>query len=440
LKVVRRFLVAFFIAGFAAWLGRKRRIRIPQTPEGVRIVVVGGGFGGLSALMELGRVADPRPFEAVLVDQNDYHVFSPLLYQVAAAVVRPSSVAYPLRSIAAGHRFRFVKAQVQGVDLSRRTLLTDRGPISFDFMVLATGSAVQDYGVPGVREHALTLKTLPDAVRIRNRVLEWLEAVDRGDAVHRKLVIVGGGATGVELAGALAALVRDVAGREFPGIKLKDVEIVLLEASSALLYNMPKPMGQLALQSLTSRGVEVMLNARVEAVGPNSVRVAGAGELEAALVIWAGGIKGAPPTFNFQVVTSRDSRVEVDDCLRLPGWENVYVVGDLAWSARQPDAFTASAQAAVQQGRSAGANLIRSLQGLPAKPYKYRHRGDLVIAGRYGAVANVMGLTFDGFPAWALWRLVHLLWLTGLRNRLEVLVDWAFVYLGPRPVIPLEEA
>ncbi len=435
----RILVLAALTLSAALWLGRRRSIVLTRRGAPLKVVVVGGGFAGLSVLMELFRVAPPRPFHVTLVDQNDYHVFTPLLYQVAAAVVRPSSVAYPLRSIAARQGFQFVRAKVEGVDLSKGELMGDRGPIPYDVAVLAPGSAVQDYGVPGVREHALALKCLPDALRVRGSVLHWLEALDSGNKVPSRLAIVGGGATGVELAGALVALLRDVAGREFPRLRGQDAGIVLLEAGPTLLANMPSPMGKVALESLTSRGVQVMLSSPVEEIGPSWVRVRGCGELETALVVWAGGIKGAPPKFREDVATGGDGRLFVDDCLRLPGWENVFVAGDLASSPTGRPGFTASAQAAVQQGRAVGRNIIRYLQGEPPMPYVYRHRGDLVIAGRYGAVANLFGVTFDGFPAWLLWRLVHLLWLTGFRNRLEVLLDWAFVYLGPRPLVRFDE-
>lgn len=435
----RTLLLATLTLSAALWLASRRSTVLTRDGAPLKVVVVGGGFAGLSVLIELSRVAAPRPFQATLVDQNDYHIFTPLLYQVAAAVVRPSSVAYPLRSMAARQGFQFLRTRVESVDLSKGELISDRGPIPYDVAVLALGSAVQDYGVPGVREHALTLKSLSDALRVRNRLLHWLEALDSGDNVPRKVAIVGGGATGVELAGALVALLRDVAGREFPRLRVQDVGIVLLEAGPRLLANMPSAMGKVALESLTRRGVQVMLNSPVEEIGPSWVRVRGFGELETALVVWAGGIKGAPPKFGADIATAKDGRLFVDDYLRLSGWENVFVAGDLASSPTGRQGFLASAQAAVQQGRAVGRNIIRYVQGAPPTPYIYRHRGDLVIAGRYGAVANLFGVTFDGFPAWLLWRLVHLLWLTGFRNRLEVLLDWAFVYLGPRPLVRFDE-
>lgn len=398
-----------------------------------KVVVLGAGFGGLWAA----RALDGAPVSITLLDRNNYHTFLPLLYQVAAAELEPFAIARPVRTIVRGQEnLHFLTAEARAVDLERKVVRTTRGVHAYDHLVVATGSVQHDFHVPGVRRFAFPLKTLEDGVALRSHILARFEAAaHEGDAVARRralrFVIVGGGPTGVEFAGALSELTRGPLARDFPALE-GEPSIVLLEARDRLLGELPERLGEYAARRLERMGVEVRLGATVAEVDPEGVRLADGDAIATRTVSWTAGVRGAPAAAAGGLPVGRDGRVEVETTLQVPGHPEVHVVGDLA---RLPDGDVAGrplpmvAQVAMQQGELAAANIRRALEGEPAEPFRYRDYGAMAVIGRNAAVAHVTGRELTGFPAWLMWLGVHLVKLIGFRNRLAVLLNWAWDYL-----------
>lgn len=412
-------------------------------PARPRIVVVGAGFGGLWAARALARELGPAEADILLLDRNNYHTFFPLLYQVAAAELAPSDIAYPVRAILRRTpTVAFRMAEVVGVDLAARAVDIGAERIGYDRLVLALGSVSHDFGVPGAAEHAYFLRWMDDAIPLRRQVLARLEAAaaepDR-DRRRRLLtfVIVGGGPTGVEFAGALAEFVYGPARRDFPGVAASEPRVVLVEASDRVLRTMPERLGAWAADRLRRRRVEVRLNAAVERVAADEVRLADGETIPSETVVWTAGIKGDPRVAEWGLPTAKGGRVPVTEELHLAAHPEVYVVGDLALLAGENAKLPQVAQVAMQQGARAAKNIAASLEGRPLKPFEYFDFGVLAVIGRNAAVADMAGRTFTGFPAWVLWLAIHLVKLIGFRNRALVLVNWAWNYLFPRRSVRL---
>ncbi len=402
-----------------------------------RVIVLGGGFAGLSAAMGLARLADP--VDVILVDQHNYHLFTPLLYQVAVGVVDSKSITYPLRAIAYQNRIRFVLAEALDFDAAGKRLITSAGPIAYDYLIVAIGSVTNFYGLSEVAERALPLKTIADAEAIRNAVLGAFEhaEVEADQDRRRRLLtfpIVGGGPTGVELAGALSALVGDVAGREYPAIHPQDVHIQVLEASNDVLEAMEPATRETASRRLRERGVKIRLNSHVGGVSGSDYLIGEAQRLQTDTLVWVAGVRGNTLLERLPGERTRDNRIRVDANLRIPDHPEIFVIGDAAAFIPEPGGrpLPGTAPVAIQQGSSAARNVVQQLHGEPISEFHYHHPGNLVALGRYAAAAEVRGLNFDGVLAWLLWRAVHLMWLKGVRNRLQVLLDWSVLYIGPR--------
>ncbi|WP_448595288.1 NAD(P)/FAD-dependent oxidoreductase [Thermoflexus hugenholtzii] len=395
-----------------------------------RIVVVGAGFGGLWAVRTLAF----EPVEVLLVDRRNHHTFFPLLYQVAAAEIEPEAIAFPIRGLL--RRFPnvgFEMAEVRGIDLTARRLETDGPPIDYDFLILAPGSVAHTFGVPGVAEHAFFLKDLDQAVALRNHILSVFERAAREpDPLRRRrlltFVIVGGGPTGVEFAGALAELIARPLRRDFPTLDFREVRVLLLEAMEEVLPGLPAVLSAYARERLRHLGVEVRRRAPVAAVGPDWVRLQDGEAIETATVVWTAGVRGHPLGAALGLPLGPGGRAPVTPTLQVPGHPEIYVVGDLALP-EGPGRLPMVAPVAIQQGTLAARNILRALKGRPPLPFRYRDPGTLVTIGRNAAVAHVFGRAFTGFAAWLLWLGVHLIRLIGMRNRLVVLSGWAWDYL-----------
>ena len=395
-----------------------------------RVVVVGAGFGGLWAVRTLAF----EPVEVLLVDRRNHHTFLPLLYQVAAAEIEPEAIAFPIRGLL--RRFPnvgFEMAEIRRIDAEARRLETDGPPIPYDFLILAPGSVEHTFGVPGVAEHAFFLKTLDQAIDLRNHILASFERAAREPDPSRRrrmlpFTIVGGGPTGVEFAGALAELIARPLRRDFPTLDFREIQVVLLEAMEGLLPGLPDPLRAYAAARLRRLGGDVRLRALVEAVEPGRVRLKDGASIETGTVVWTAGVKGNPLGETLGLPLGPGGRVRISSTLQVPGWPEIYGVGDLAFpegAGRLPMV----APVAIQQGALAARNILRVLEGRPPHPFRYRDPGTLVTIGRNAAVAHVFGRSFTGFPAWLLWLGVHLVRLIGMRNRLVVLSGWAWDYL-----------
>jgi len=390
-----------------------------------RVVVVGSGFGGLAVIRSLRRL----PVEVIAVDRNNFHTFQPLLYQVATAGLDADNVAASVRGIFSDQaRFEFLYDEVTGVDLEARTVVGGKLRLAYDWLVLAAGATSADYGVPGVHEHAFFLKTLAEAVRLRNHVLGQFEEAAADPSLVEQgaltVVVVGGGATGVELSGALVELFDHVLAKDFHELDVRAAKVVLLEATDHLLGAFSPPSRRMAFDTLTRRGVDVRFGASVTRVEPGAVHLGDGTTIASRTVAWVAGVRPVPLVARLGAPTDRSGRVVVDPDLRVPGHPEVFAIGDLAagWPQLAP--------VAIQQGRHVARQIGRLQAGRDTRPFKYLDKGTMATIGRNAAVAELpLGVHFGGFFAWVLWLVLHLVTLVGFRNRAAVLLNWGWNYL-----------
>lgn len=395
-----------------------------------RVVIVGVGFGGLQAARDLAG----RGAELVLVNRNNFHTFTPLLYQVATGSQEQESIVYPLRDIIRDWPdTKFRLAEVQRVDLEHQLLETDHGPIAYDYLILAPGSVPAYFGMESIRRWAYPLKDLGEAVQLRNRILSAFEqALDEPDHdVRRALltfVIVGGGPTGIEFAGALAELVHLELRRDYAELAREEVRVILLEASSRLLGVFPAPLGEYAVARLERMGVEVRLGSKVIGAERDKVLLAEADPIPTFTLFWSTGVEGEPLDFEPEILRVHGGRLAVEPDLSLPGHPEVFAIGDLAYVEQDGAALPQMAPVAIQEGAHAARSVLARLRGQAAKPFHFRDKGMMAVIGRGKAVATLFGLNFRGFLAWLVWLGFHLISLIGFRNRVVVLVNWVTDY------------
>ena len=407
------------------------------------VVIVGAGFGGLTAAKRLERAE----VDVTLVDRHNYHSFQPLLYQVATAGLNAADVGYAVRAVfRRQRRVRFLKAQVTGVDWSSGCLkLRDEPPLAFDHLVLAAGSATNWFGVPGAAEFAFPLYGLEDAVRVRNHLLSLFEAAaalpELVDDGVLNLVVVGGGPTGVEVAGAMAELVDKVLRQDFHDLDVRRSRIILVEQAPHLLTPFSERSRNYARRTLEARGVEVRLGQVVTSVASDHLTLDDGSTVRTRLVVWAAGVRAAGLADHLGLATGRGGRIVVDRDLSIPGHPDAYAIGDLAdidddRGGRLPQL----AQVAIQGGTHAAAQILATIEGRPRSPFRYTDKGTMATIGRRAAVAELPGgVTLSGGIAWLAWLGLHLVYLLGVRNRLSVFVNWAWNYLtwdrGPRLIL-----
>ena len=425
---------------------RPEPAQVLTDPKRPRIVVIGAGFGGLWAV----RRFVSRGLGVTLIDRNNYHTFFPLLYQVAAAELGPSEIAYPVRSLFRKHPLvEFRRAGVRDVDLDGQVVGADGSRLEYDYLVMALGSVPNYFGVEGAALHAFPLRTMDDAVPLRHHVLDCFErAAQVADpSVRRSLlrfVIVGGGATGVEYAGALAELIYGPLLKDFGGIARDDVNIRLLEGGEGLLAGMPSRLREYARVRLERRGVQVLTGSEVVQVGPDRVvsrHTDDATRRDASTatqtVVWAAGVQGDPAVGRWGLPVGPAGRVPVEGTLQVPGRPEVFVVGDLAYLETGGRELPQVAQVALQQGSMAAENVVRMIGGDAPRDFAYKDLGMLAVIGRNAAVAHLWGRSFTGFAAWTLWLVVHVAKLIGFRSRVLVLVNWAWNYVFYRRAVRL---
>jgi len=394
------------------------------------VVIVGAGFGGLRVARALRRA----PVQVVLVDRNHYHLFQPLLYQVATAGLEPEEIAKPARAILRGQKnFDFRMIEVTRVDFAAKRLDTTAGPIAYDFLVLAPGGETNFFGLASLQRHGLGLKDIPDAITIRNHVLTCFEqAMLEPDAEKRRalltFIVVGGGPTGVEMAGALSELIRLVLVKDYPRLNIKDVRILLLEATDKLLPALPERLREAAGKTLWRKYVEVRFGATVADFDGRQARLKSGEIIPAQTVIWAAGVRAAPLTATLGLAPARQGRIAVEPTLQLAGHPEVFIIGDAAYREQDGEPLPMVAPVAIQMGESVARNIARQLRGQPLEPFRYHDQGTLATIGRNAAVAHVFGLQLSGFPAWVMWLVVHIIQLIGFRNKLFVLLNWAWDY------------
>lgn len=402
------------------------------------IVIVGAGFGGLRAA----HTFKDQPVQVTLVDRNNYHLFQPLLYQVATASLSADEIAQPVRAILGRQKnLTFRMAEVQGVDLERHALITADGEIAYDALILAAGGVTNTFGNESVARWSFGLKDLQDAESLRNHILRLCERAEQepDEQVRRALltfVVVGGGPSGVESAGALAELLHNVLPRDFPQLNWTEARVILLEAFDRLLPAMPAGLGAHTLNTLRRKGVDVRLGSAVDAGDGQSVTLKTGEIIPTHTLLWTAGIKAAPVYDSLPVERGAQGRVKVQPGLQVPGYPQVFVAGDAAYltdDSGKP--LPMVAQVAMQEGVHAAKNALRWLKGEVVLPFHYHDYGSMATIGRNQAVALIGPVQLRGLMAWLAWVAVHIFQLVGFRNRLMVMLDWAWNYLVyDRPV------
>jgi NADH dehydrogenase len=395
------------------------------------IVIIGAGFAGLYAAISLAK-ADVR---ITIADSRNHHTFQPLLYQVATAALSPGEIAYPIR-----HIFRdeenvsVLLAKATGFNLRQRKVLLDNDEISYDYLIVAAGATHAYFGHPEWAAYAPGLKTVEDATEIRRRMLLAFELAERRAHLNHQpepisFVVVGGGPTGVELAGALAEIAQRVLASDFRSIDPRSTQVFLIEAGPRILPSFPENLSASAAQQLKKLGVEVMTGTTVTGIDETHVHFRSK-SLPASVVLWAAGVSASPLGKSLGAPTDRAGRVQVQPDLTIPGHPEVFVVGDLASILQQNGKpVPGVAPSAIQMGRFAAATIIGDLHGKPREAFHYNDKGSLATIGRSAAIAEVKGFKMSGFTAWLTWLLVHVLFLIGFRNRIQVLWEWFWAYI-----------
>jgi NADH:ubiquinone reductase (H+-translocating) len=404
---------------------------IPDTGK-KRIVIAGGGFAGL----KLAKALRKSNFQVVLLDKNNYHQFQPLFYQVATAGLEPSAISFPLRKIFQEQKdIHFRVASLEKVDAENRTITTDIGELSYDYLVLAIGARTNFFGNQNLRRHAISMKSLSEAINLRNTILDNFEkALNEPDpeiaARLLNIVIVGGGPTGVELAGALAEMKSYILPKDYPELDFTKMQIHLLEASPKVLNGYSEKSSAKGKEYLERLGVKVLLDAYVKDYDGQQAELANGELLNTETLIWAAGVRGNEVPGLHPEAFGRGSRLIVDEFNRLKANCRIFVIGDLALMPTEeyPNGHPQVATVAIQQAGNLAENFLRLAKNQPLKPYKYFHKGALATVGRNLAVADLPGIRFTGFIAWMLWLIVHLMEILGVKNRLFVFINWAWSY------------
>jgi NADH dehydrogenase len=395
-----------------------------------RVVIVGGGFGGLNAARALRRAA----VRVILLDRQNHHLFQPLLYQVATAALNPSDIASPIRRILRHQLNVEVQlSEVRRINLAARRVVLEDRELAYDYLILATGVTHSYFGHENWTPHAPGLKSIPDALEIRRRVLFAFEAAEREPESHRRhdwlrFVIVGAGPTGVELAGALSEIARHALAKDFRHIDPAQASVILLEGSPRVLPSFVESLSESARRQLAHLGVDVRTGQIVTGIDAEGVWV-GTERIEARTVLWAAGIAGSPLARTLGVPLDNAGRVRVESDLTVPGFPESYVIGDLAFLEQNGKPVPGVAPAAIQEAAHAAKNIVRSINGQSRQPFHYIDKGSLATIGRAAGIADLGAIKLSGWIAWCAWLFIHIYFLIGFRTRIIVMFSWAWSYV-----------
>jgi NADH dehydrogenase len=409
----------------------KNRICLPDSKL-PRVVVIGGGFAGLSLIDGLKN----KEVQVVLIDKNNFHQFQPLLYQVATSGLEPDSIAFPYRKQISGYKnTSFRLAEVEEIDTQNKIVQTNKGSLTYDFLVLATGTTTNFFGNNNVEAHSLGMKTIRDSLNIRHQMLQNLEQAtitcnDKERDALTNFVIVGGGPAGVEMAGALAEFKKYISPKDYPEYPAGIMNIYLVEGSNKLISAMSKKASTKTLKYLNELGVEVLLNEIVTDYDGKTVITKSGKQLIAKNLIWTAGVKGQLPTGIDEKYLIRGNRLKTNQYLQVEGLHNVFALGDIAAviTKKTPKGHPQVAQPAIQQGKIAAKNILNIINKKPLNIFTYKDKGSLATVGKRRAVADIGKLKFGGYVAWLLWSFVHLMSISGFRNKILVGMNWMISY------------
>jgi len=406
-------------------------LNIPETAQ-KRVVIVGGGFGGLKLALKLYR----KNFQIVLLDQNNYHLFQPLLYQVAMSGLEPSAISFPLRKVFQKTGIHFRMAELETVFPEINEVSTDIGRLKYDYLVLATGAKTNFFNQEKIEKYTLQMKSAPDALFIRNRTLENFEkALNKKDEEDVKsylnVAIIGGGPTGVELAGAMAEMRTYVLPKDYPELDMSNMKIMLYEASPRLLAGMSETASRVADEYLHKLGVEVHTKTPVLDYDGRTLSLPDGVTVDVKTVIWAAGITSARVTGIEASAYGRNNRLLVNTYSQIAGYTNIFAIGDnsIMIDEAHPNGHPQVAQVALQQAHFLAYNLNHLVRNKPLKPFHYTDKGSMATVGRHLAVADLPFAKFKGYFAWLLWSIVHLFSIVGVKNKLFVLLNWSWKYI-----------
>jgi len=406
------------------------------------VVIIGAGFAGLFAAKKF----FGKDVKVTLIDKNNYHTFNPLLYQVGAAEIEPDQIAYPVRSVIRNKRnIDFLMSQVKEIKLKKKLVVTGKGEVKYDYLIIAPGSKTDYFGIKGAEKNSIPLKTLDDALSLRNHILTLFEkAVRCSDPDERKkcltFVITGGGPTGVEFAGAFAELVNGPLKKDFSEIKLSDIDIRLVDAGKRILPAYSEKSGNYAARKLEEKGVKIMLESEVTAIDKGIIRFKNGESLKSHTILWTAGVRGDELKCDVKIPARKDLRIAVDDTLRIQGFKEVFVCGDITYFEEGGVPLPMNAPVATQQGEHAALSILKLIDGKQADSFVYSDRGSMVTIGRNSAITKIRGVEIRGFFAWVLWLFIHILYLIGFRNKIFVLISWFGDYIlferSGRMIIP----
>jgi len=407
-------------------------VNIPETAQ-KRIVIIGAGFGGL----KLAQKIMGKGYQIVLIDKNNYHQFQPLFYQVASSGIEPSSILFPLRKIFQKRKDMYIRvAEVFSVDPPKKELTTSLGTVWFDYLVIGTGVNSNFFGMKDMEEYAIPMKSVSEAMALRNRLLQSFEkAVTLRDQNEKKsllnVVVVGGGPTGVEVAGAIAEMKNFVLPKDYPDQNFDLMQINLIEGSDQLLGGMSEHASKKAIFYLKKLGINVTLNSRATGYDGRLLTLADGTILKTQMVIWAAGISGEIPSGIPKDSIGRGMRLVVDEYSKLKDYEDIYAIGDVSLMStpKYPNGHPQVAQVAIQQGKNLAKNFLLMKDKSQLKPFRYTDKGSMATIGRNRAVADLPFLKFSGFIAWLTWMFVHLMSIVGVKNRLLIFINWMWNYL-----------
>lgn len=408
-------------------------MNIPQSSF-PRVIIIGGGFGGISLAKKLHK----KEFQVVLLDKHNYHTFQPLLYQVSTGGLEPDSIAYPIRKVI--HDFPntyFRLAEVQEIDTQNNLVKTNIGDLKFDYLVVATGSTTNFFGNKAIEENSMSMKSIPESLNLRSLILENFEQALLTDDLHERealmnFVIVGGGPTGVELAGALAEIKKGILPKDYPDLDTRRAQINLVQGGERILPAMSEIASKKAEQFLESLGVNVWKNVRVNDYDGKVATTNTDTVFKTETLVWAAGVQAACINgVDAKNLLCRGNRLKVNEFNQVGSFEHIYALGDVAQmeSELYPNGHPMMAQPAIQQGENLGRNLVRISEKKPMLPFKYNDKGSMATVGRNKAVADLPKFKSQGVFAWFIWMFVHLYFLIGFRNRVVVFINWVYNYI-----------